>query len=391
MKKSGFSKREVRAIVFLVPFVLVLGLIVRYAMKPRIDDGVLLLADTPAVVRDRERVVTAGADRWTNEEDKKPLKPFVFDPNEVTYEEMRRMNIPKRTAAGIVKYRLRGKVFTIPEEFAACYGISDSMYFVLRPYIVIGEKYRIEPSNVSQTRFPRDRSDVFPDSTVTPFPDLPEKIDPNGLDTAEFIALGFSKRQAETILNYRNALGGFRSADDLSRCYVVSDEMFERLAPRLVFADTISVRRPVLPVELNSADSATLDALTGIGPATASAIIAYRQRLGGFVRISQLTELKIINERNYESICKQIRVDSCKIRKIDINFAPPEELSGHPYMTAPRLRKILRYRQLKGGWKSVGELIDEHILTPEEAERLAPYLYFGESAGTVPTPLIERW
>ena len=49
--------------------------------------------------------------------------------------------------------------------------------------------------------------------------------------------------------------------------------------------------RQPLSVELNSADSVTLQLLHGIGPAYARRIVNYRDRLGGFVSTTQLLEV----------------------------------------------------------------------------------------------------
>ena len=96
--------------------------------------------------------------------------------------------------------------------------------------------------------------------------------------------------------------------------------------------------------------------------------------------MEQLAEIPGVTESNYEKILKQIYCDSCKIRKIDINFADPKILGRHPYIAPRVLRKLLKTRQLKGGWSTAEELIDDNILTREEAARLAPYLEFGSSA-----------
>ena len=109
--------------------------------------------------------------------------------------------------------------------------------------------------------------------------------------------------------------------------------------------------------------------------------IRYRERLGGFVRAEQLAEVPGVRERNYEKILKQIYCDSCEIRKIDINFASPKVLGKHPYIAPQALRKLLKARQLKGGWSTAGELVEQNILTREEAARLAPYLQFGSDSG----------
>ena len=36
-------------------------------------------------------------------------------------------------------------MFEIAEEFALCYGVTDSMFKALRPYITIGEQFRPQP------------------------------------------------------------------------------------------------------------------------------------------------------------------------------------------------------------------------------------------------------
>lgn len=102
----------------------------------------------------------------------------------------------------------------------------------------------------------------------------------------------------------------------------------------------------------------------------------YRELLGGFYSVKQLAELDVVTESNYERILTQICCDSCKISKIDINFADPKELICHPYVSAKALRRIVKQRQLKGGWSGIEEMIDDDIFGREEAERLAPYLRF---------------
>lgn len=228
-------------------------------------------------------------------------------------------------------------------------------------------------------------------------------FDPNTLDVSGFETLGFSRRQAEVIVKYRTARGGFGSADDLAKCYVVSDEMMERLRPYINIVDNRAPDSPYSQpeadgtdggsgrspagrdsgrsamrgkVELNTADSTTLRSVSGIGNMLVVRILDYRERLGGFVSAEQLREIPGMYDENFQRIITQIFVDTCEIQKIDINFASPEALGKHPYIDAGGLRKILKHRQLKGGWRTTDELVNENILTPEQAARLAPYLTF---------------
>ena len=262
----------------------------------------------------------------------------------------------------LLKYRAAGKVFRIPEDLTLCYGISDSLYRRLDPWVRIGRKYAIAPEKYRTGRI------------------LPEPLAPGPfrIDTvsARYLrAIGaLSKRQAEAFLRWRD-LSGIYDVEDLRECYVVSDSVAAALEPYVIFPERKA--RPIeQPVELNTADSATLRSVVGIGPRTVVASMHYRERLGGFVRAEQLAEVPGVRERNYEKILKQIYCDSFKIRKIDINFAPPSTLKGHPYLPPAVFRKLFSKRQLKGGWRTVEEEVEEHILTPREAERLAPYLRF---------------
>jgi DNA uptake protein ComE-like DNA-binding protein len=286
---------------------------------------------------------------------------------------------------------------------------------VIAAILVFANRPRFEKSFVTP---PTDLSASVYDSArrttePTPYnnhPRRPEKtlpeptpFDPNTLTISGFEALGFSRRQAEVIVRYRTARGGFRTADDLARCYVVSPEMMERLRPYIEIetpptasrrrGDSTSIaseqlpaggggelqlsqRESYFPVELNTADSATLRTVSGIGNALVVRILDYRTRLGGFASAEQLREIPGMYPENFDRIITQISVDSCKIRKIDINFASPEALGSHPYITADGLRKILKHRQLKGGWRTTEELVNENIITPQQAARLAPYLVF---------------
>ena len=292
---------------------------------------------------------------------------FVFDPNTVSYEELRAMGFDKRTAVGIIKYRAAGKVFGIVEEVALCYGVTDSMYRRLKPYIRIGSKYATTPQRAGQREADTRR--------FAPRPTERFAIDTVGVEYLRKI--GFSTRQARALIEYRDRGEGIYDINELRDCYAVSSEMADSLERYVIFTKRDPHKNMV---EINSADSATLVRLPGIGAKSASEIIKYRKLLGGYHSVEQLSELKCITESNFEKILPKIWCDSFVISKIDINFARSLELERHPYVSAQALRRIVKQRQLKGGWTRIEEMIDDDILSEEEAKRLAPYLRFRLSA-----------
>jgi competence ComEA-like helix-hairpin-helix protein len=279
--------------------------------------------------------------------------------------------------------------------------MTDSLYVVLKPYIIIADS--LAPQHKEYKNGSAYRADVHTTSErggecnsagikiIEKF--IPEKFLIDTASAAYLTRWGFSPKQAEVVVRYRDASEGIHSAEHFKRCYVVSEEMAEKIVPYIIFspkreAETMVAQpqsesettAPKPCVDINIADSAALVAIDGIGPKSASEIIKYRKLLGGYHSVEQLSELKCITESNFEKILAKISCDSFVISKIDVNFASPKELERHPYVSAQTLRRIIKQRQLKGGWSRIEEMTEQNILSEEEAKRLAPYLRFGPRA-----------
>jgi DNA uptake protein ComE-like DNA-binding protein len=142
--------------------------------------------------------------------------------------------------------------------------------------------------------------------------------------------------------------------------------------------------KPAVYIELNTADSARLTTVRGIGPAIARAIVRHRARLGGFAQNSQLREVWGITDENFEPIAAQFFIDTAVIQKINLNFVAPNILRAHPCFSGSMVERITRGRErfaestgeTKGGWTTLKELTDNDILLPDEAEKIAPYVAF---------------
>lgn len=65
---------------------------------------------------------------------------------------------------------------------------------------------------------------------------------------------------------------------------------------------------PAGPLDLNAATLDQLDTLPGVGPATAQAILTYRQRVGGFSSVGQLLDVPGIGPAKFEALQGLVRV-----------------------------------------------------------------------------------
>ena len=245
------------------------------------------------------------------------VKLCNFNPNNDDYNELRSSGVPKEVAVGIIRWRSYGKVYRVKEDLALVTSMTDSLYDVLEPYIVIADSLAAKPK-------------IYPSKPK-------DKYQPRRVHQQEILP---QKSSGDTL-------------------YKATEKISEKIL-----------------LEINSADSAALVAVNGIGAKSAAEIVKYRDLLGGFYSVEQISEVKCVTEQNFAKILQQICCDSCKIQKIDINFATPKVMIRHPYVSSRALRKIIKQRQLKGGWSRIEEMVEDEILSEDEAKRLAPYLWF---------------
>jgi len=83
-----------------------------------------------------------------------------------------------------------------------------------------------------------------------------------------------------------------------------------RLSAVALLAMSLSSNALAAPVNVNSADAQSLsDALTGIGPAIAAAIVDYRKEHGPFTNVDDLLNVKGVGPKTLERNRKDIIID----------------------------------------------------------------------------------
>jgi hypothetical protein len=128
------------------------------------------------------------------------------------------------------------------------------------------------------------------------------------------------------------------------------------------------------PVDINRADSVQLLPLPGIGPVFAGRIIRYRDLLGGYISVSQLSEVYGLPQETIETISGRLVIDTSAVKKLELNRATFRELLRHPYLEYEDVKSLFSYRDFADTIRSFGELQINHILPDSLLLRIRPYL-----------------
>jgi competence protein ComEA len=212
-------------------------------------------------------------------------------------------------------------------------------------------------------------------------------FDPNTADSSTLTSLGFVPAAARSMINYRNKGGRFNKAEDLYRIYYADSSFIATLipyvqitqTPRRLYdkAEAVKQTRPAIVtniVEVNTADSAALVGLFGIGPKTASRIIEFRNRAGGFVSIEQLTDVYGITEELLFELRGKITVDPAMVRPLHINTVTYEELRQNPYLRYKTASAIINYRKQHGAFTTSEDLKKVIVLHDSVYRKIEPYV-----------------
>lgn len=125
-------------------------------------------------------------------------------------------------------------------------------------------------------------------------------------------------------------------------------------------------------IDINTADTTHLKMIPGIASKRAARIVAYRNKLGGFVSAEQAMEATEMPD----SVLKYMTVSEIPVTKINVNNLSVQQLMKHPYINFYQAKAINEYRRNKGDLHSIEELSGLEGFHPTDIERLYPYIEF---------------
>ena len=219
-------------------------------------------------------------------------------------------------------------------------------------------------------------------------------FDPNSLTIAEWQRLGIRDKTISTIQNYLSKGGKFRNPEDLQRIYGLFPNEFERISPFIKiekkgetnnikdFTDKPSFEKTVAKtytprysaVDINSADTTSLIALPGIGSKLAMRIINFRDKLGGFYSVHQVSETFGLPDSAFQKLKQYLKLENTTLKKININIASVDDFKIHPYIRYNLANIIVAYRNAHGPFENIESIKKVMAVTDEIYVKIAPYL-----------------
>ncbi len=278
-----------------------------------------------------------------------------FNPDLYSEQDWMKMGFSEKQAEAILKYKkYLGGSFVSKEKFKECFIISSEHYSKLEPYLLLPVNTPAEFRNsIRNTSFKEKIRYTY--------------FDPNLLDSEGWKALGFSEKQAVTIVNYRdrNLKGSFKSPEDLQKCFVISTEKFQELKPYIKI-NPAADRKQELKQEKTDFSKTDLNTITfrqllefGLDEKSAGSIIGFRKKLGGFVNKQQIMDTYNIDKELVQKLISIAPLDASGVPKYSLAEAPEEWLKNHPYfkysadkiiyyrISNPDDRKIWKFLKLK--------------------------------------------
>ena len=124
-------------------------------------------------------------------------------------------------------------------------------------------------------------------------------FDPNQIDSAGLLSLGFSNYMAKNLLAYRKSGGSIAHKADLKKIYGMTADLYDRLEPFVKIASKKASGGPkykveLKPFDLNRADSLELLSL-GFSEFQTQNILRYRKGFGKFRKKEELKKVYGIN------------------------------------------------------------------------------------------------
>lgn len=219
--------------------------------------------------------------KWkkTYKRDTIAIRMQVFDPNTVDSMTLLHLGFKPWQAKNMLKYRAKGGKYRKKEDLKKLYGMTDSMYLALTPYIYIKDSIVVDSARIDS---------VHMDSL--PKWKSPKKDTILNLRTADTTELklirGIGSYRAKMIVRYREQLGGYARVEQIMEARGMDKVIADSILPHF-YIDSVVVNK----IPINHIRPEVLQRHPYLNFEQAKAIYEYRRK---HIRIKSAEELKKI-------------------------------------------------------------------------------------------------
>lgn len=368
-----FSKGERIGIMVLVALCIVLFILPGF-LPDRSQHDPVDFAPLAEQLDEWENTTAAEDESAGGENSEVALSPHTFDPNQATKEDLQALGLSAGSIRSWLSYLRKGGSFKSWEDVNKFRALSDQERAAVQPFLDFGGA----------------TEDSGQQNTSTSAAPLMQTFNPNEVSKSTLIAMGIPEKTANNWTRFLASGGSFLKPEDMQKIYGLSPDDFQRLLPYAELSDnatadnfattdkfpqTYEDASAKVVVDINQASAEEWQQLRGIGPAFSKRITNFRDKLGGFQSVQQVSETYGLPDSVFQKIVLQLR-PSPVLRKLKINTATVEELATHPYLRFSDARMIVNYREEHGPYSNSADLDKLYGLEESTKKKIAPYLSF---------------
>lgn len=215
------------------------------------------------------------------------------------------------------------------------------------------------------------------------------RFNPNTIDQKSLDSLSLPEGVKRNLVKFREKGGTYYSAKDFRKIYGVTDSIFQLVEPLLVFEKkasrqvSVNTSAELFTFDPNTADDASFHRL-GLSQKQIQTIRNYQKKGGVFRKDADFFRIYGISESQKTALAKYIVIEekpeaigsrSEKQRMlIEINGADSIELKKLPGIGEKLSRRIVKYRDVLGGFYSLTQLKEVYGLREETIHRIETML-----------------